>query len=69
MKWLTDFDFEGNPSINPAIIHTLARYDWVRKGEPLCLIGDSGTGKTLIALGTSAAQQDSEADVLWRLSW
>jgi DNA replication protein DnaC len=58
-KWLDDFDFEANPSINSATIHTLARCDWVRKGEPLCLIGDSGTGKThlLIALGTAAAQQ------------
>jgi DNA replication protein DnaC len=58
-KWLADFDFEANPDINPAIIHTLARGDWIRKGEPLCLIGDSGTGKThlLIALGIAAAQQ------------
>jgi DNA replication protein DnaC len=58
-KWLSDFDFEANPAINPATIHTLARCDWVRKVEPLCLIGDSGTGKThlLIALGTAAAQQ------------
>lgn len=58
-KWLNDFDFEANPAINPATIHTLARCDWVRKGEPLCLIGDSGTGKThlLIALGIAAAQQ------------
>ncbi|MGP4019242.1 ATP-binding protein [Saccharopolyspora sp. 5N708] len=31
--------------------------EWVKKGEPLCLIGDSGTGKShlLIALGTEAA--------------
>jgi DNA replication protein DnaC len=58
-KWLTDFDFDANPHINAATINTLARCDWVRKGEPLCLIGDSGTGKThlLIALGTAAAQQ------------
>ena len=30
---------------------------WVKKGQPLCLIGDSGTGKShlLIALGTEAA--------------
>ncbi len=29
-----------------------------RKGQPLCLIGDSGTGKThlLIGLGTAAAE-------------
>lgn len=37
--------------------NTLATCDWVKKGEPLCLIGDSGTGKShlLIALGTEAA--------------
>jgi hypothetical protein len=57
-KWLGDFDFEANPNINPATIHTLASSAWVRAGEPLCLIGDSGTGKShlLIALGTAAAE-------------
>jgi DNA replication protein DnaC len=32
--------------------------DWVKAGHPMCLIGDSGTGKThlLIALGTLAAE-------------
>lgn len=57
-KWLADFDYEANPAINAATIHTLARCEWVRKGEPLCFIGDSGTGKThlLIGLGTAAAQ-------------
>jgi DNA replication protein DnaC len=36
---------------------TLATCEWGRKGLPLCLIGDSGTGKShlLIALGTEAA--------------
>jgi len=57
-KWLADFDFEANPDINPALIHTLAKGEWIRKGDPLCLIGNSGTGKThlLIALGITAAQ-------------
>jgi DNA replication protein DnaC len=56
-KYLRDFDFTANPNIDAAIIHTLAKNEWVRKGEPLCLIGDSGTGKShlLIALGTEAA--------------
>ena len=56
-KWLTDFDFDANPAVNAAVINTLASCDWVRKGQPLCLIGDSGTGKShlLIALGTAAA--------------
>ena len=57
-KSLRDFDFDANPNINPAVIHTLATCDWVQKGQPLCLIGDSGTGKShlLIALGTAAAE-------------
>ncbi len=54
-----DFDFEANPVVNPATIHTLAECAWVRAGDPLCLIGDSGTGEShlLIGLGTAAAQQ------------
>lgn len=56
-KSLRAFDFDANPNIDPATIHTLAKCDWVNKGQPLCLIGDSGTGKShlLIALGTEAA--------------
>jgi DNA replication protein DnaC len=50
-KWLSDFDYDANPNINPATIHTLARCEWVRKGEPLCLIGDSETGKTHLLIG------------------
>ena len=57
-KYLADFDYEANPEVNPATIHTLATSGWVGKGEPLCLIGDSGTGKShlLIGLGTAAAE-------------
>ena len=56
-KSLRAFDYAANPAIDPAVINTLATCDWVRKGLPLCLIGDSGTGKShlLIALGTEAA--------------
>ncbi len=55
-KWLGDFDFDANP--NPATIHALATAGWVRAGHPLCLIGDSGTGKShlLIGLATAAAE-------------
>lgn len=58
-KWLDDFDFDANPNINPATINTLATGDWVSRGQPLCLIGDSGTGKShlLIGLGTAAAEK------------
>ena len=56
-KSLTDFDFAANPAINPATINTLTACTWITKGQSLCLIGDSGTGKShlLIGLGTAAA--------------
>jgi DNA replication protein DnaC len=62
-KWLGDFDFAANPNINPATIHTLATGEWIRRGDPLCLIGDSGTGKShlLIGLGTAAAEKGYRA--------
>ncbi|SNT60496.1 DNA replication protein DnaC [Streptosporangium subroseum] len=58
-KSLRTFDFDANSTIDPAVIHTLAACEWVKKGQPLCLIGDSGTGKShlLIALGTEAAMK------------
>lgn len=57
-KRLEEFAYDANPAINPADIGQLASCDWVKQGHPLCLIGDSGTGKThlLIALGTLAAE-------------
>ena len=58
-KWLGDFNYDANPAVNPATVHTLATGDWIRKGHPLCLIGDSGTGKShlLIGLATAAAEK------------
>ena len=57
-KRLEDFDYTANPNINPATINALSTGGWVASGAPLCLIGDSGTGKShlLIALGTAAAE-------------
>jgi DNA replication protein DnaC len=57
-KRLEEFDFEANPSVPPAVIGQLATCAWVKDGHPLCLIGDSGTGKShlLIGLGTAAAE-------------
>jgi DNA replication protein DnaC len=58
-KSLRAFDYDANSNIDAATINTLATCEWVRKGHPLCLIGDSGTGKShlLIALGTEAAMK------------
>lgn len=49
-KRLADFDFGFNPAISPAVVSTLATGAWVAAGEPLCLVGDSGTGKMVCRL-------------------
>ena len=53
-----DFDYIANPNVPAALIATLAKGTWVAAGQPCCLIGDSGTGKShlLIGLGTAAAE-------------
>jgi DNA replication protein DnaC len=55
---LEDFDYAANPNVPAALINTMARAGWVTAGQPCCLIGDSGTGKShlLIGLGTAAAE-------------
>ncbi|MFC8626753.1 IS21-like element helper ATPase IstB [Streptomyces anulatus] len=57
-KRIEDFDFSKNPNIPQEVINTLMQPDWARAGNPLCLIGDSGTGKShlLIGLGTAIAE-------------
>lgn len=57
-KRLEDFDVGANPNINPATLAMLTTADWVATGAPLCLLGDSGTGKShlLIGAGTAAAE-------------
>jgi len=57
-KRLTDFDLHAHPSLPPATIAHLAGGTWIDAGEPVVLLGDSGTGKThlLIGLGTAAAE-------------
>lgn len=45
-KSLRTFGFDANPNIDPATIHTPASCEWIKKRQPLCLIGDFGTGKS-----------------------
>ena len=58
-KRLTDFDLAMLPDLPPATLAHLAGGGWIDAGQPLVLLGDSGTGKThlLIGLGTAAAEQ------------
>jgi DNA replication protein DnaC len=58
-KRLADFDHTRIADLTPAVLGHLTTGAWIDAGEPLVLLGDSGTGKThlLIALGTCAAEQ------------
>jgi DNA replication protein DnaC len=59
LKRLADFDLAAAPSVSPATIATLAAGAYMDAGEPVVLLGDSGTGKShlLIGLGVAACEQ------------
>jgi DNA replication protein DnaC len=59
IKRLGDFDLSAAPTVNPATIATLASGSYLDAGEPVVLLGDSGTGKShlLIGLGLAACEQ------------
>jgi DNA replication protein DnaC len=55
MKRLSEFDAAANPNVNPATLSTLAAGGFIDAGTPVCLIGDSGTGKSHLLIGTGVA--------------
>ena len=59
LKRLEDFRFADNPKVPQATIAALAEGSWIADREGLILIGESGTGKThlAIALAVCACQQ------------
>jgi len=59
LKRLAEFNLDAVPSIAAAQLATLAAGTWIDAGEPVVLLGDSGTGKThlLIGLGLAACEQ------------
>jgi len=50
-KNLEDFDFTFQPSVDAKIINDLAICKYIDIGENVIFIGDSGTGKTHLAIG------------------
>jgi DNA replication protein DnaC len=59
MKRLQDFRFADNPKVSQAAIAALAECSWIDDRESVILIGESGTGKTMLAtaLAVCACQQ------------
>jgi DNA replication protein DnaC len=57
-KRIEDFDYSANPNVSAEQVATLCHPAWVTAGQPLVLIGDSGTGKShlLIGIGTAIAE-------------
>jgi DNA replication protein DnaC len=58
IKRLSEFNVDAVPGIRPAQLAVLATGAYMDAGEPVVLLGDSGTGKThlLIALGVAACE-------------
>ena len=55
VKSLDTFDFSAIPSVNQPLVMQLARCEYVERGENIIAIGNSGTGKTHVALGLGLA--------------
>lgn len=58
LKRLADFDLAVAPTVSPAVVAALAAGAFIDAGEPVVLLGDSGTGKShlLIGLGVAACE-------------
>ena len=63
LKRLADFNADAVPTITPAQLARLAAGAYLDAGQPVVLLGDSGTGKThlLIGLGLAACEQGRRA--------
>jgi DNA replication protein DnaC len=59
LKTLDTFDFLAIPSLNKQLVLDLARCDYIDRRENVLALGNSGTGKTHIALalGLAACQK------------
>jgi DNA replication protein DnaC len=50
LKELADFDFKLAPTVNKPRVLELSRGEWIDRHETACFLGNSGTGKTHLAI-------------------
>src|SRR5438128_7565958 len=55
LKTLDEFEFQQAPHIPAALIRTLAEGDYLKRSEPIVLLGETGSGKTHLATGLAVA--------------
>jgi DNA replication protein DnaC len=55
VKSLDSFEFAAIPSLNKTLVLELARSEYVARRENIIAVGNSGTGKTQVALGLGLA--------------
>jgi DNA replication protein DnaC len=55
VKTLDSFDFEALPSLNKALVMELARSEYVERRDNIIALGNSGTGKSHVAIGLGLA--------------
>ncbi len=63
VKRLSDFDLGAAPSVTPASLSLLASCSYLSAGEPVVFLGDSGTGKSHLLIGTGLAACEMEKRV------
>ena len=55
VKTLEEFDFKSAPHISAALLWNLSEGGYLARKEPVCLLGETGTGKTHLAVGLGVA--------------
>ena len=56
VKTLDTLDFPVTPSLNKALVMELARCEYIQRRENVIAVGNSGTGKTHVALGSGTGR-------------
>lgn len=55
VKTLEEFEFEKAPAVPATLIRNLADGGYLKRSEPVILLGETGTGKTHLAIGLAVA--------------